>query len=286
LSKSYHYHTAETSEYRNIFESLPNQDEKLSRAEQALNSRLSGVIDMATAYMKLSAYTFTDTHVPDVRGAVVVFMHDFYDSPHIYPNLVFPDFWTWIECTIHTLREAEIPFWIKPHPNQISLSSKALKELCFAHPDVRLLSEKISNVQLAQAGILCGVTVYGTVAHELAFLGIHTIACAQHPHNAFQFCRTANTKSDYISMLKKPEFSPLPLAEKKRQALAFYYMHNLYGDKDTLETRAQFIELWKLSNINGSSASDFCIKLDALRDLPGWRAHINKLTMEIKKNEI
>lgn len=275
------FHTADTSGYRRDFEARPDQVECLAEADRQLGVRLSGGIDAATAYMKVSAYADSGEAVPaEVSGAVVIFLHDFYDSPHIYADLVFPDFWAWIDCTIRTLREAGIPFWVKPHPNQIALSSEVLKDLQRAHPDLRLLSTRITNAQLARAGMCCGVTVYGTVAHELAYLGVPSIACARHPHHAFDFCRTASSVAEYQGMLRTPGQSPLPPDEMKRQALAFYFMHNLHGDPELLALRRQFIALWKTSHAEDATPESVRDGLAALRTLPGWHAHLETLIKE------
>jgi len=267
------FHTADTSNYRRDFEALPDQEARLAEAERALQVRLNGGIDAATSYMRSSAYGQSGKPVPaDMRGAVVVFMHDFYDSPHIYHDLVFPDFWTWIECTIETLTEAGIPFYVKPHPNQVHLSGEALQALKAKHPSLRLLDSGISNTQLVEAGMACGVTVYGTVAHELAYLGVPSIACARHPHHAFDLCRTARTVAEYRAMLRTPGERPLEPAQMRRQALSFYYMHNLHGDPAVLELRTAFTAFWRASHTADLPAQDLLQALDRLRRAPGFVA--------------
>lgn len=275
------FHTANTSLYKQVFENLSEQDECLARADQEICRRLSGEIDAATAYMKISAYATRGEKLPNVRGSVIVFLHDFYDSPHLYPNLVFPDFWSWIELTICTLREAGVPFWIKPHPNQISRSKQALKELCEAYPNLTILDANINNVELVNAGVLCGITVYGTVAHELAYLGIPTIACAKHPHHAFEFCRTATNITEYKAMLRTPELCLLSKSELRRQALAFFYMHNLHGGSEVLEMRNQFVQLWKNCHSEDVTQKEFGSQINKLLSLPGWQAHVDNLIKEI-----
>lgn len=267
------FHTADTSNYRRDFEALPDPDARLAEAERQLQVRLGGGIDIATSYMRASAYGASGKPVPaDVRGAVVVFLHDFYDSPHIYHDLVFPDFWAWIECTIATLTEAGIPFFIKPHPNQVHLSGEALEALRAQHPGLRLLDSGISNTQLVEAGMVCGVTVYGTVAHELAYLGVPSIACARHPHHAFDLCRTAKTVDAYRAMLRTPAVRPLDLAQMRRQALSFYYMHNLYGDPAALALRADFIAFWRTCHADNPSAQELLQAFDRVRRSPGFVA--------------
>ncbi len=260
------FHTPNCERYRQVFNSLDQQPARLALAEKQLRFRLSGGIDSATSYMLASAYSDHNIVPPHgVRGAVVVFLHDFYDSPHVYADLVFDDFWAWICFTVKALDEAGIPFYLKPHPNQIELSNAVLRELQVAYPRVRFLPVGVTNVQLVDAGMLCGITVYGTVAHELAYLGIPTIACARHPHTAFDFCRTARTKSHYLAFLRSPSEATGSVAVLREQALTFYYMHNLYGEAEHLALRALFVDWWKACQWRDLPQADLTASFDRLR---------------------
>lgn len=263
LKREHPFHTTDTRDYSRGFAALEFPGPALALAEQGLGQRLAGGVDAATSYMRASAYKGSDAAPADVRGAVVVFLHDFYDSPHVYADLVFHDFWAWVTFTIEVLQAAGIPFYLKPHPNQISLSEGVLADLKRACPQARFLSARVSNVQLAQQGMLCGVTVYGTVAHELAYLSVPSIACARHPHHSFGFCRTARTVHQYRDLLADAASRPMSAAEMKRQALAFYYMHNLHGDPESRALGDAFVEYWKAST----------------RSEPGgaWRAALEQL---------
>ena len=221
------YHTKNPDSYSREFSQLTNLGNKIALSNAALDARISGVIDKSTSYMKQSAYVETNEPVPEVQGATVIFLHDFYDSPHVYPDMVFPDFWEWICFTIETLNNANIKFFIKPHPNQINLSDNVLIELKQRYPSISLISSRITNRQLVDAGIACAVTVYGTVAHEMAYMGVPTIASARHPHISFYFCETAKNKMEYAELLKKSDQLNFDKNEMKRQSLIFYYMHNL-----------------------------------------------------------
>jgi hypothetical protein len=279
------YHTTDTSQYFAEFKALTDSKSALAAAEAQLKTRLSGGIDSATSYMKVSAYARTGEAVPDVNGAVIIFLHDFYDSPHVYNDLIFPDFWRWICFTIQTLTQAGIPFWIKPHPNQIALSSIALDKLKLTYPDARYISHKISNVELVDAGMLCGITAYGTVAHELAYMGIPSITCARHPHASFSFCWTAKTVPEYKSMLLNPNLLPLSRDEMRRQALAFYYIHNLSGATEQLGLRAAYVQLWKTCHSNNFTPNETVERLTQLRTLPGWQLHLIELQKDIETHE-
>jgi hypothetical protein len=265
------FHTTDTSRYAATFSLLPDPTKALAAAEQGLKTRLAGGIDPATAYMRASAYAAGEDAVAEgVRGAVVVFLHDFYDSPHVYADLVFQDFWAWITCTIETLQAQGTSFFLKPHPNQISLSEGVLADLKRAYPSVKFLPSSASNVRLVEQGMVCGVTVYGTVAHELAYLGVPTIACARHPHHSFGFCRTARSVDEYRTFLGSPAERACGNDEMRRQALAFYYMHNLHGEPHARELRTRFVEFWKVSESASPSPSAWRESLECLVDAPGF----------------
>jgi hypothetical protein len=266
------FHTPNTEHYRREFEALDEQESRLAEAEKRLQVRLSGGIDAATSYMRASAYADASEQPPDdVAGAVIIFLHDFYDSPHIYHDLVFQDFWAWICFTIDTLVGANIVFFVKPHPNQIALSDEALQELRAQYPALRFLSSAVSNSKLINAGMCCGVTMYGSVAHELAYFGIPTIGCARHPHAAFDFCRTAHTREQYAEYLRTPETMPRDREEMRRQALMFYYMSNLYGDESNLIVRADFTAFWKACHASEASNGPMLAAFERLRSSDAFK---------------
>lgn len=273
------FHTPNFSGYREAFHTLDQQERRLQEARLQLESRLAGVIDDATSYMRQSAYARTDTELPSgLNGAVVIFLHDFYDSPHVYPDLIFDDFWQWVCTTVEVLKNAGIPFFLKPHPNQIALSDQALVRLRKEYLDLKWLPATASNVQLVQAGIVCGITVYGTVAHELAYLGVPTIGCARHPHHAFDFCRTARTRAEYEGMLRTHAQLPLPREEMQRQALAFYYMHNLHGDDELKVLRKALLDFWKACHEASASEMQIMQHYSALVALPSFGRLVDALT--------
>ncbi len=280
------FHTPDSDYYRRRFESLNDPARRLEEADAQLRKRFSGQLDQAMSYMRNSAYVNVAERVPpDMHGTAVVFLHDFYDSPHIYRDLVFEDFWSWVSFTIETLMEAGVPFYLKPHPNQIALSDTALQRLQEKYPQARLLSTRINVRQLAEAGIGCGITVYGSVGHELAYFGVPTIACARHPHVAFDFCRTARTREEYATYLRTHAERPLEAEEMRRQALMFYYMHNLYGDAGELGLRSDFISLWKAFHDTAPGAPAL-LALDKLRESPAFKALVTDMLRPIEAEAV
>jgi hypothetical protein len=246
LNTDDHFHTKNPVNYRQDFLKRDDQQQLLLRARAQLEARLSGGTDLATAYMAISAYAENSPPFPEIKGAVVVYLHDFFDSPHIYANLLFPDFWSWACFTIETLQAAGIHFYLKRHPNQIGLSAGVVRQLQDKYPSVRFVPEDVTTSRLVIDGMACAVTVYGTIAHEVAYLGVPSIACARHPHVAFDFCWTAHTPAEYAALLQSS--NRLVIQDKKaiqRQVLEFYAMHNLALPPDQNVAKGRLVDLWK-----------------------------------------
>lgn len=271
------FHTMDPRPYREGFGSLDRKAERLGEAARQLEFRLSGGIDTATSYMARSAYAGGTVDAPDVRGAAVVFLHDFYDSPHVYADLVFPDFWAWICCTIETLEAARVPYFVKPHPNQIGLSEGVLAELRARYPRLPMLPIAVTNRQLADGGMACAITMYGTVAHEVAYLGVPSIGCARHPHAAFDFCRTAKSQEEYVALLGEAARLPRDEGKLREEALAFYCMHNLALGDDERALRDAMIALWKLCGRPHRTPREVIAQVDALAGEPGFRSFVEGL---------
>ena len=86
--------------------------------------------------------------------------------------------------------------------------------------NINWLDIQTNNKFLSEADISCGITVYGTISHELAFMGIPSIGAARHPHHSFNFCRTAKSKEEYTKLLETHDQMPID-KEDREQALKF-----------------------------------------------------------------
>jgi hypothetical protein len=236
-------HTRNTRDYRRHFAQLDARPERLAAANEGLARRLSGGIDAATGYMKESAYRASDAEIPDLRGQLVVFLHDFFDSPHCYGTMVFNDFFEWIEFTLTHAERRGIPLCVKQHPNEVSDSRRVVKQLRARYPGVRFLDTRASNVLLVRAGMLGAVTVYGTIAHEMAYLGVPTISCGDNPHVGYSFCHNATDRPGYATLLETLAGKQHDRARYKLEAQEFYYMHNLSRPDSQTALQAQLLAL-------------------------------------------
>ena len=278
-------HTKRDHFYRQEFDSLDDQSARLELADRYLTARFAGAVDTATAYMKTSAYAAVDANVPDVNGAAIIFLHDFFDSPNIHRNMIFVDFWEWLEFTIKTLSDEGQDFFIKPHPNQLPQSAEVVEEFIRRYPAVRIVPAKVTNTQLVAAGMTCGISVYGTVVSELAYMGVPSICCSDHPAMSFDYALTARTRKEYASLLRGIPDLVCDKTEMKRQACAFEYMHNHHLDADDIVLRDEFVRAWNsvtdLSSASDAKYSDYISTMSLLTASPGFKRFVCGLRSEI-----
>lgn len=279
--------TRRNRDYCRDFAKLDGREEKIAYAATALGGRLSGVADTVTSYLS-SAYQLRTHDVPDVRDAAVVFLHDFYDSPHIYGWLVFHDFWEWTCTTIETLLGAGRPFVVKPHPSQRAESNWDIPRLAAKYPGLRIISSDVSNRQLVDAGMACAITVYGSVAAEMAFMGVPTIACGDNPHASFDGFHIATNEAQYREMISNFQNLARDAGRLREQACAFYYMHNLSDGPEALELRERLFDFIRyMRDLNPPDAfdSDLLVRLlKAIEATSGFDRLVATLRAELGKS--
>ncbi len=148
------------------------------------------------------------------------------------------------------------------------------------YPEVTWLSTGTSNAQLAEAGMACAVTIYGTVAHEMAYLGIPSITAGHNPHIGFSFCHTAHSRDEYGELIlnyRNLAHSPEKL---RRESLEFYCMHNLAGGPEEASLREALIRFRMLVINKGGwlrDPADFSSFAAALRADPAFRRACKQL---------
>jgi len=211
--------------YRDIFSELQNKKKLIEKGVSALYNRFLGNNDLT--YMKENAFKFNNIKFQnDLDG--VVFLHDFFDSPHIYKKMVFVDFYEWLIFTIEIVLANNLKVGFKPHPNQISKSKVIIDKVKFTYPEIIWIDEKVSNKDIFDSNITFGISVYGTVLSELAFAGKVAICCGENPASTYSFINEAKTKKEYEELitnaknLKQNKINYDEIGE-------YYYMNYLYS---------------------------------------------------------
>lgn len=252
-------HKPEHYMYLEKFNSLSNQEACIRQSQTLLRKRFYGEIDSMSTYMKKSAYSNSKSFTLPNHIKGVVFLHDFFDSPHIYRSLLFCDFYEWALFTLNIIKKYKLPIAIKPHPNQLVESIELVKQLQGEFADLCWLDSDVSNNDIFPC-IDFGVSCYGTVLYELAYHGKISIAAGDHPSVDFNFTKTAGSIEEYESLLKDTQ-NLKPPVDKKDAVLAFFYMYSLYVD-DALQTPARDMQL---KNIDFSAPESLDVYLELIK---------------------
>lgn len=176
----------------------------------------------------------------------VLFLQDFYDSPHDWGNLVFKDFYIWTIFTLNIIRKFKLRIAIKPHPNSWHNSPDSViiyRRLQNRYRDLIWLDKDLGN-KLIFKKIKFGISANGTVLFELAYHNIKAVSCGDHPGKDFNFTINAKNEEDYrnillnINKIKKLSYSKIDL-------LVYNYLYYHY-DMDAFDNVARKINLKKI----------------------------------------
>jgi len=233
LNENYLYHTKNFNLYPKIFETLNDKSNRIIEAASKIDKRLKGDIS-ETKYMNKSAFwgnPNSDFSLESNLPKAVVFLHDFFDSPHCYGDLIFPDFYDWI---LHILKFAKsnkgILYLIKPHPNALEENNPIVKnlEVEYKCENIIFLPKTVTNIDIINTRPSVIFTVYGTVAHEFAYLGFPVVTAGSNPHSAYDFVYNPKSVNELEFYLSNVGSFSLPQNYSKDKILEFYYMHYLY----------------------------------------------------------
>jgi hypothetical protein len=231
-------HNKDFPVYKEQFAALSPDEQAKGKllAKQQLEARFTGKIDLSTSYMKRSAYEanggteFLFESSPKKR--VVIFLHCFFDSPHIYRKMIYADFYEWLKATLTILNTAEnqakYDVYVKPHPNGFDGNEEIIEEITRHFPFIHVIPKETNNLQLIKQGFDLAITVYGTLGHEFPYFGIPVLNAGDNPHINYSFSTHAETEEQYQNYLNNIDLVKKPTEQSREEILEFYFMHSLY----------------------------------------------------------
>ena len=254
IRPEYPSHVKNYFHYPELFQAL-SPDEQKQAKEKALGyleKRFGGKKDLAMYYMASSAFTRESSEQttgemifkPTGRKRIVIFLHCFFDSPHGYRRMLYPDFYEWLSQTLQLLENSESDVYVKAHPNGVPGNEEIIERIAKKFPQVTFIHKRTNNTKMIQEGFDLGVTVHGTLAHEYPYFGIPVLNAGDNPHIDYDFCTHAKTREEYERYLRNIELVRKPTEQDREKILEFYYMHNIhpFPGRRTIEEMA-FVNL-------------------------------------------
>jgi hypothetical protein len=129
----------------------------------------------------------------------------------------------------------------------------------------------------------CAVTLYGTVSHELAYLGVPSIAAGHNPHISYSFCHTARNRDEYSRLILAYQSLPRSVERLRQESLEFYCMHNLAATPEQTSLREAVMRFRMLAISQGwlRDGADFLAFMQDLDSQPAFHRACLELAAQV-----
>jgi hypothetical protein len=232
LSNNYMHAETDWDQYRNIFKSLP-MEEQVAGVEEA-KTKVLKKFDSDLGFNELGLEQSPNLDLPNMeiikkseKIKVLVAAHDFYDAPHSYGFSFYPDFHIWLERLGELSELTNYDWYLKTHPLVRFKNHSALKFFVSKYPKFILLDAKTRHLDIINQGIDIVLTVNGTISSEYpAFGKIAINASLDNPHSSYSFSITPANVSEYESLILNLHLAKKNISEQ--EIYEFYFMHKLY----------------------------------------------------------
>ncbi len=191
--------------FKKIFKKLSKKNKKkyLIKGKKILKDFSSG--KKKYFYLKKPTSTAKSFNIKNVNKSkikVVIFTHDFIDSPHVYGNHFFPDFKEWFKFLDQIIKNTDYDWYIKEHPSSSIETSQEIYKLKKNNLNLKSIAKNFPINQLNKIGVKFVLTVYGSVASELPIYNINVInASKNNPHFDYNFCINPKNIYEYKRIL-------------------------------------------------------------------------------------
>ena len=183
-------------------DSLVNRDSK--EGNMIYSETNDKDITLESDQVKLSEFFKSDNRE---KIRVLIANHIFFDAPHCYGKMFYPDFEVWLTKLSEIARETDYSWFLKPHPHAPFWKENNLIELFSKkNPKFKVLPIEISKEELAGLGIDFVLTVHGTTSLHYAGDGYKVInASVNNPYNKYSFSFTPDSREQYETVIRNLE---------------------------------------------------------------------------------
>ncbi len=216
----------ECKNFRDKFANLPvkARAQYVEIAKRRLEIRIKGAPDDLRLTRRkeiVREIKFLEEEKDDNSLKVLIALHDFNDAPHFMGKAFYPDFAVWLEEIGEMTKDRNLVCLIKPHPYALTENSIYLESLLSRFTHFQLISSESTIASIVEAGIDCCITVYGSIAHEISYLGIPVInSSSLNLHKDYRFSYTPKNVQEFREILYDlKQFNFIPNIDD----LYFYY---------------------------------------------------------------
>jgi len=224
--------------YKEWFSMLSSEKQNLAlmQSKEKLSRRFSGEVGVDMFYATKSAFaevSNTRLIAESEKVKVLICSHCFFDNPHAYGKLFFPDFYEWLMYLKEVAEKTDYDWYLKTHPDPLPGTHSTIDEILGSGSKIKILPIEASNLQIAKEGIDIVLTAYGSVGHEYPLLGIPVINAGINPHISYSFNYHPSDLSDYsryLYDLRRIKDEKYKISNE--EVYQFYYMHHDFSNSD------------------------------------------------------
>ena len=244
-------------EYPEDFLKLPKalQIKGKNEAKNRLKKRLSGTAGIEVDLLTTANSAFSDNKTykkiieENSKKKILICTHDFHDAIHAYGELIFTDFYEWIDYLGKISNQTDYDWYIKNHPsgtgrvlNYQYYTKKIVNQFLKKYPKFKLIPDDCSHNQIIKEGIDFVLTCYGSVGVEYPLLDTPVInASKNNPHNRYNFNFHPQNLKEYEIILKN--LDNLDYQINKEEIYEYYFMRHIFPDGNWLiENRKNMLE--------------------------------------------
>jgi hypothetical protein len=165
------------------------------------------------------------------RIKILIAAHCFFDSPHGYGNMIFPDFYEWMDFLGKLSNKTEYDWYIKTHPDYLPENKHIINYFLNKYPKFNLLDPNTSHHQIINDGINYVLTCHGTVGFEYAIMNVPVInASLNNPHINYDFNIHVSNIENYKRILTN--LKKIKINIRKNEIYQYYAMRFLNSKID------------------------------------------------------
>ena len=275
ISDNMRFMSGEFINYKKNFLNIDNnlKTKGVELATKKLNYRTQGGAGVGADIISSEISSFGDKFlkreiVDNDKTKIVIFPHDFFDAVHAYGDMLFEDFYEWLEYLGKISRKTDYDWYIKNRPNYPGKfkiyqphTEKVIDEFLIRYKNIKKLPNNYPHNQIAKEGVNCVLTAYGSVGVEYAMLNIPVInASKNNPHCNYNFNLNPKTIEEYEKLILN--IDNIKLEIKKSEIYEYYFMRHIYNVKNWLINDLvdfmNFVGGW--SNMNSVKFYDYWLK--------------------------
>ena len=218
-------------EYRNVFAKFKKESKKkfLNIGKKLIKNRVRGIKDYTRIYMSKSTFAKNKIKLKTINKGqkkIVIFSHNFYDSPHRHRFMTFPDFYEYLMYLAKLSKKFnEYQWFIKPHPNDTASSNHIFEEISEKFPNIKILNNQTSNIEILKIKPNLIITNHSTAGHEFAYLKVPVLNTGDNIHIDYNFNLHARSEKEIFDVIKNLDFYAKKISFNKNLIYEFMYMH-------------------------------------------------------------